>query len=276
MLLTNLKQFGEFEVVLLFSQRRDDPAQDDTVPHYLANKYGAQCFVYRDGRLDKDYIPSIRPYLLWQHFEANPELEHEKYFYIDSDVIFREMIDLKSIPLTPNQWFGSDCSGYIAYDYIMSCKRGGEIAIKMAEICGITTQQMRGVPGIGAHILMENPTAAFWERAYHDSNLLHHYFEPIDTDLQKWTAEMWAQLWGMVREGRNPSTLPEMDFCMATDSVERWDEVKIMHNAGVTGSETMFFKGQYTQHTPFGENFDYVDVNKVSRKYVDAIEKVIL
>lgn len=267
-LLTNIKQFADFEVILLFTQN------DDTVPQYLADKYGARCFVYADRRIDKSYIPSVRPWLLWQYFKRHPE--PEQYFYIDSDVIFREWPKLGSLAADPTHWYGSDCSGYIAVDYILNCERGMEIAQRMAQITGINVEQMKGVPGIGAHLLLTNPTAAFWERAYDDSNKIWHYFETIDSNIQKWTAEMWAQLWGMVREGITPVTNSELDFCMATDNVKMWDVVKIMHNAGAIDDHELFFKGKYVEKTPFEDNLDYVRKDRVSSKYVEAIKSVIV
>lgn len=269
-LLTNIRQFGNFEVILLFSER------DFTVPGYFRKKY-PECsvFTFTDNRDDTSYIPSIRPYLWWQFLKENPEAEHETYLYIDSDIIFREFPHCATLGVNPKRWVSSNCAGYIGYDYIKKCTRGDEIAIKMAEICGITLDQLKATPGAGAQWVIENPTAAFWERSYYDSNLIHHYFQTVDSNIQKWTAEMWAQLFGMTREGIEVVIDKELDFCLPTDPIEKWDTVKIMHNAGVLGSEEMFFKGMYADTKPFGDNFDYVRRDRVSRKYVEAIEKVI-
>ena len=272
-LLTNIKQFGKFEVVLLFSKPHD---YDDTVPRYLSAKYGVQCFVYDDKRFEKSYIPSIRPYLWWQYLRNDPSREHEQYFYIDSDIIFRQMIDFATLGADAQHWVGSDCSGYIAYDYIKQCRNGEQILQGMAAITGITVDQMKGVPGIGAHLLLTNPTAAFWERAFEDSNRLWQYLSGVDSNVQKWTAEMWAQLWGMVREGKTILTPKELDFCMATDPIEKYDQVKIMHNAGATGSDELFFKGKYINSMPFNDDLSYVNPQKCSRKYVEALQKVVL
>lgn len=270
-LLTNVRQFTDMEVVLLFSKH------DDTVPRYLVNKYsGVRCFVYNDNRYDKTYIPSIRPYLLWQYLQGHPERENETYFYIDSDVIFREWPKLDELRPTRTQWYGSSCDNYIGYEYIKQCQRGSDIVKRMAQMCGITEQYMARVPGIGAHIVMANPTAAFWQQSYNRSNAMWHYLDGVSSNIQKWTAEMWAQLWTMVEYGITVDAPAELNFCMATDPLTRWEETKIMHNNGVTGSGTMFFKAGYTDHTPFGEDFSYVDTNKCSRKYADAIERVIV
>ena len=268
-LLTNLAQFGPHEIVLLFSRH------DDTIPRYLADKYGVECFVYADGRDDKGYIPSIRPYLLWCYLSDDPAREKETYFYIDSDIIFRAWPDCATLGANAERWVGSDCSGYIGYDYIAQCGNGPRIAAEMARICGITVDQMRGVPGIGAQLVLNSPSADFWLRAYEDSNRIYNYFQTVDSNIQKWTAEMWAQLWGMVREGKNPTAHQELDFCMATDPIEKWDEVKIMHNSGATSDSELFFKGQYTDRTPFSDDLSYVDQTKVTYRYVEALKKVL-
>jgi hypothetical protein len=273
-LLTNIRQFSDIEVVLLFSKPQN---HDSSVPRYLVDKYpGVRAFVYEDNRWDKSYIPSIRPYLWWQYLKGHPERENETYFYIDSDVIFREWPDLDSLNVDAKHWVGSNCDSYIGYDYIKQTGRGPEIVSRMARHCGITEQQMIGVPGIGAHLVIANPTAEIWEKSYHRSNALWHYLDGVNSNIQKWTAEMWAQLWTWVEQGITLDMPKELDFCMVTDQLKRWDETKILHNSGVTeDTGQLFFKGKYHDHTPFGEDFSWVDQTKCSRKYVEAIEKVI-
>lgn len=270
-LLTNLRQFGSHEVILLFTER------DFTVPPYFRKKY-PECsvFTFTDKRDDTTYIPSVRPYLWWKYLEAHPEAEQGTYIYVDSDIIFREWPNFDALGVGPKRWLSSDCSGYIGYDYLISRQKGDEIVQRMADICGITVEQLRATPGAGAQWVIQNPTAAFWKRSYEDSNKIYSYFQSLDSDVQKWTAEMWAQLFGMTREGITVEISPELDFCTATDDIKRWDEVKIMHNAGVTGPDRMFFKGLYDKTSPLGQDFSYVRRDKVSSKYVEALAKVIL
>ena len=271
MLLTNIRQFGNFEVVLLFT------GHDFTVPGLFNRKYPeCEVHVYADNREDKSYIASVRPYLWWQYLKEDPTREHEQYLYIDSDVIFREWLDLAKIGADADNWVGSHCKGYIDYKYISGTRRGEEIAAKMAEITGITVDQMKDVPGAGAQWVITNPTAAYWERVYNDSNRIFHYFDNIDSDIQKWTAEMWAQLWGMVREEKTVKIDPELDFIMSTDPIEKWNEVKILHNAGVTGSnDGWFFKGTFVDETPIGQDWSHIRTDKATWHYVQAIKKVI-
>lgn len=271
-LLTNLQKFGKHEVKLLFSKPL---TFDSSAPQYLQTKYGAQSFVYEDGRFSKDYIPSIRPYLLWQHFSDHPEDRDAQYLYIDSDVIFRQWPDFGTMPADPNVIYGADVSGYLDYNYIKRCQHGDEIAAKMAEICGITVEQMIGVPGIGAQLVLTSPDPAFWERSYDDSNKIHNYLKTVNTDLQKWTAEMWAQQWGWVREAKKLVHAPELDMSRPTDNIAEWDKFNVMHNAGVTGSGPMFFKGNYIDRVPWDEDFSGIDPNFVSSKYVEALKSVV-
>lgn len=268
-LLTNIRQFTDLEVVLLFTEK------DFTVPIHFRNKWGCSVFCYDDKREDGRYIAAVRPWLLWQYFRDHPEAEQETYLYIDSDIIFREWIDEKSFDLDPNKLYGGDCDSYIGLEYILKCTNGQAIAEKMAEICGITVDQMRGVPGIGAHIVMTNPTAAFWERAYYDSNTIYHYLSKTPSNIQQWTAEMWAQLWGWVREGKEVIDHPDLDFASSTDPIADYDKFKILHNNGVTPglSHKMFYKGAYANRSPFGQNFDWVSPDFCSIKYVEALQK---
>lgn len=275
-LLTNLKSLGnEHEVVLLFS-KPDGEIYDSTVPSYLANKYGCSVFVYDDKRENKRYIPSIKPYLFYRYLDEDSAREQESYFYIDSDLLFRELPDFATLGANEQTWVGSDCHSYIDYNYIVNCRQGPKIAAKLAEITGITLDQMKATPGAGAQWLITNPTAEFWLRVYKDSNKIYEYLEFVNSDIQKWTAEMWAQIFGTVRIGKTVTISKEIDFCMPTDNISRWDEVKILHNAGVTGSGEMFFKGQYVHHQPFGEDFSAVRRDKASFRYVEAVESVVL
>lgn len=270
-LLASIRRLTDMEVVLLFTEH------DFTVPAHFRKKPGVSVSVYSDRRDDKDYIPSVRPYLLWQYLAEDPAREQEQYFYIDSDIIFRAWIDCATLGANEGNVVGSTCDSYIGLAYIEQCQRGPEIAAKIAEICGTTVEAMRGVPGIGAHLVLTNPTAAFWQRSYEDSNEIYHYLEGVDTNVQKWTAEMWAQVFGWVREGKTLVVSQELGFCLPTDPIEKWDTVNILHNAGILAdkSHEYFFKGQYVNYSPLGRNFDFVRRDKCTYRYIEAIQNVL-
>lgn len=259
------------EIVLLFKE------QDFTVPAYFEEKYGCRVFCYPDRRDYQDYIASIRPYLLWQYLREDSARERETYFYVDSDIIFREWPDFATLDLSKPMVYGGDCGSYLDYAYVTHCESGQAIADRMAEICGTTTAKMAKVPGIGAHLVLVEPTAEFWYRSYKDSGAIYQYLSSVGGNIQQWTSEMWAQLWGWTREDIPLVHLPDLDFCRPTDPIECWDKVKILHNAGVTPdlSYKLFYKGQYDDKMPFGRDFSWVDKNFASIKYVAALESVV-
>lgn len=279
MCLTNLKSFGVDDIVLLFSQ------YDDSIPDHFRKRYGAQCFVYPDNRLDKWYIPSIKPYLWWQYLKANPEAEHGEYFYMDADVIFREIPDFEKLDHGSDLWLGSDTESYIGPDYIKS--KGTGYLSTMAQLIGITDSQVASLKGrsAGAQWILTNPKADYWQKVYTDCNRLYRYFEQAErmerakhdrsyVPLQKWTAEMWAQLWNMPLFGVQPAIDPELDFISATDDIEKWDKFKIYHNNGVTAdNKDLFFKGQYVNRSPFADDLSFVNKHKCSYRYAQAIER---
>lgn len=267
--MTNLKELGVSDVVLLFAE------YDNSLPFYFQDKYDAEVFVYPDNREDKRYIPSIKPYLWWKFLEENPQRQADTYFYIDADVIFRELLDFTKLPVREDLWFASDCSGYLNINYIKGCDNGEKIAKEMAEIIGVSTKDIEAIndKSGGAQWIIKNPSIQYWEKVYNDSNKLWDYFSNLDTNLQTWTAEMWAQLWNMIYFNIGCEVSKEMEFCWATDTVDRWYETKIMHNAGVTSDETLFFKGKFVDISPLDVDLSYVDKDFVSYKYVEAILK---
>lgn len=83
--------------------------------------------MYDDLRDDKEYIPSIKPYLWWKYLEEDHSREDDRYFYIDSDVIFNKRINLRKLPSKDDVWYCSDCCSYLSLDYIRSCENGENI-----------------------------------------------------------------------------------------------------------------------------------------------------
>ncbi|MFT8412298.1 MAG: hypothetical protein ABF743_10235 [Schleiferilactobacillus perolens] len=271
--LTNMQSVGFDlrDVVLLFTRH------DDSIPRRLADKYGVEVHTYNDLRSDKSYIPSVKPWLWWQYLAEDSRREWENYFYIDSDVIFRKRPDFRRTKVSPDRWFCSDTNGYLNLSYIRQCKNGVDVLTHMAAIVGVSEASLETINtnSGGAQWVISKPSAQYWRKVYQDSNRLWHYFQTVDSNIQKWTAEMWAQLWNMMYFNIGPVVSDELDFCWATDPIDRWNQTKIMHNAGVTGDmPDLFFKGKYTDREPFGDDLSFVDKSKCSYEYVKAIEAV--
>lgn len=266
--LTRLKKLGVTDIILLFSKH------SYVIPEHLRDKYDVEIHIYEDNRDDKRYIPSIKPYLWSRFLQEDRSRENETYFYLDSDVIFREIPEV--VP-NENVWYGSDCRGYLGIEYIDS--KGEGLLEGMCHAIGIDPDMIRREdPVSGAQWVFTNPTFEYWDKVYRDSNALHSYLDNLtDTSVQKWTAEMWAQLWNVYHFGKTTETDSELDFCWATDNVERYYETKIYHNAGVVDDNMgLFFKGIYVYNSPFNDDLSFVDTTKASIKYVEALREVEL
>lgn len=265
--LTRMKKLGVKDIVLLFTRH------DDSIPERLREKYGVEIHVYDDKRIDKSYIPSVKPYLWAKFLQDDRSRENDTYFYLDSDVIFRE---LPEIGQNDNIWYGSDCSSYLSNSYIDS--KGDELLESMCNVIGIDSKVIRdNNPVCGAQWVITNPSFEYWLKVYEDSTKLYRYLNSLpNNDIQKWTAEMWAQLWNVYHFGKKTEVSDELNFSWATDDIDRYYETKIYHNAGVVESDmhSLFFKGEYIHKTPFSSDLSYVDDTKASSKYVEAIKEV--
>jgi hypothetical protein len=274
--LTRLKKLGIQDITLLFAQ--GDPA----IPSRLKDKYQVEVHVYKDGRADKHYIPSIKPYLWMRYLEENRIREKETYFYLDCDVLLRA---IPEVTPTKNTWYASDCTSYIGIDYIDS--KGPDLLKEMCEVVGIDESLIRAYKPIGgAQWVIKNPSYNYWAKVYVDSINLYNFLSKVESyyvkkngpgynPIQKWTAEMWAQLWNVYHFGIDVKTDKELDFCWPTDDLKKYQEVKIFHNAGVMNdNQGMFFKGKYVDRLPFTDDFSGIDKNRASIEYIRAIQEV--
>ncbi|MGM8215177.1 hypothetical protein ACLIA0_06310 [Bacillaceae bacterium W0354] len=263
--ITRLQKLGIRDIVLLFTR------QDDRVPHFFSDYYSVETHVYEDHRTDKTYIPSVKPYLWMRYLEEDPSRQNNIYFYLDSDVLLR---DIPNITPTETTWYTSDCQGYIGNDYIDS--KGDKLLENMCYAIGIDHELIRSKkPTGGAQWAIKNPTYEYWKKVYEDSITLYKLLSNSNTDIQAWTAEMWAQLWNVYHFGIDIEVPSELDFSWPIDPVERYYKTKIYHNAGVVDDhQNLFFKGKYVNHTPFEDDLSFVNKNKASIKYVEAIKEV--
>lgn len=273
---TRLKKLGITDIVLLFSRH------DESIPRYFETM-GCEVHVYNDERKDSDkrYIPSIKPYLWVRYLEEDISREFGDYFYMDCDVLLREIPEV--LPHS-NKWYGSNCSSYLGVDYIDS--KGDDLLYRMCNIVNIDAQIIRRKnPRAGAQWVLRNPSLAYWRKVYQDSVDMYVFLSAIEkgyvsrhpegyVPIQKWTAEMWAQLWNLYYFDKEAEIHEELNFCWATDDIARYKETKIMHNAGVVDdSKGLFFKGKYVYSEPFMDDLSFVPDNKVSFEYVKAIKE---
>lgn len=253
------------DIIILFSRHEETVVEE-------IKKLGVSVHTYQDERYDSEYIPSLKPYLMYRYLEEDVSRENETYFFMDSDVIVKEQPETDSH--LRGVWYGSDCGGYLNYDYIVQCDNGFNILKNMSEIVGVSIEDIKSMnnDSIGAQYIISKPSSEYFKKVYEDSIKLWKYVKDKDTNLQKWTVEMWATLWNMPLFDVMPRAKKEMEFTWATDSIEKWNKNKIYHNAGVTQDmKDMFFKGDYINKDPFNEDFSHVNKDTASYEYTKLI-----
>lgn len=255
----------------------------------LAERYSNVRFFFYKKRISENhgYIPILRPDALEQHFTAYPELSKEAVFYHDSDIIFKELPNFDKL-LADDHWYLSDTVSYIGAKYIRS--KSNDLFEEMCKIADIKTDLVDSNEDNsgGAQYLMKGPTAEYWAYVKNTALGLYKYMadremteRPTLTNeelatynpIQKWCADMWAVLWGAWRLGFQTRIDDELSFSWGTSSLHEYERHKIMHNAGVTGTNdgSLFYKGEFISRSPFNADLSKVNPNTASAKYVEAI-----
>lgn len=275
--------------ILVACNPDDDTSSDESIEAWnrLIDHYpDARFFFYPDTRdLPIRYISSIRPNILKQHFQEYPELSKEAIFYHDCDIIFTKPVDFRNF-LPDNIWYLSDTNSYINYNYVIS--KGQDIYDKMCEIVGIdpVIPKLMNSQSGGAQYILKNIDYTFWEKVEKDCEELYFQITQLNNlkkqedpdyhELQIWCADMWAVLWNGWLKGHETKIIKELDFCWATDVEERFNNVTIFHNAGVTCScGGRFYKAHYTDMTPYNRNLRIKEGTASYRYYqeIQAVEK---
>jgi len=251
----------------------------------LANGYAARFFFYDDTRETRHYISSIRPNILKQHWIAQPQLKDSAIFYHDSDIIFTRPIQdwITDEMISDNEWYGSDTRWYIAHSYVKS--KGQDVIDEMCKIMDLPESLIEDneLNAIGAQYLMKGIDTHFWSRVESDSENLYKEIselnrkkkelDPTHHELQIWCADMWAVLWGGWRRGYKTNCHPNFDFSWGTSSENDYFKMNIMHNAGVTDSQSgLFYKAEYMNKLPYTEPLK-INENTASWHYWNWIQE---
>lgn len=262
-------------------------------------KYTPNIHFYHDTRDKKHYIPSIKPFLINKWLKDDPK-RGETFFLHDSDIIFLKPPKLNLL-LNDNINYLSDTKGYIGHNYIMDCskrysdKHNINKDLLLNEMCftiGVepyiveNNERNSG----GAQYLLKNQTEQMWFKIYKDSNRLYDVLinfqkrYPISNgQIQFWTAEMWSVLWNLWYWGYRTEITPILDFCWASDEIDKSYNVDILHMAGVTEADktNKFFKGDFIDKNPLDilrdkkDYFNYVDNKSASFIYIEEMQNTI-
>ena len=263
-------------------------------------KFGINIHSYKDERVNKRYIPSIKPFLIYKWLEEYPE--YGKCFFLhDADIIFRRLPDFKKL-LEDDISYMSDTIGYIGYNYIIDCckryerqhfnSEKNQLINEMAEIIGIDVDVIKEnqLNSGGGQYLLKNTNYDLWKKIYEDSTPLYNQMLdynrrfPINPgQIQFWTAEMWSLLWNLWKFEYKTKITDEFSFSWATDDLEKYEKNTILHMAGVTDDlkNTKFYKGDFINVDPIKKlvedpnYFDYVDKNSSTIKYIEVMKSYI-
>lgn len=231
-------------------------------------------FVYEDKGVQQFlpiYIPILRPHILWQHFEAFPELQDRTIIYTDCDILWTDKLDISHL-LEDDINYVSDACSYLNSAYFESKYRDVLPNKKEEALERDFLKELCTIIGIGKDIVLNNNSntggvqyilknidANFWKKVEKDvlkirthlQEVNREFFESEDRGFQSWCADLWAvqfNLWHFQKESK---VVKELDFCWATDPIEKIDTTPILHNAGITHTEMngvpCFYKGKYHQ-----------------------------
>lgn len=267
----------------------------DNLKKYTPNIYG-----FIDNRDKKHYIPSIKPYLIYEWLKQDKN-RGRLFLLHDSDIIFNYLSDYSDL-LNDDVIYMSDTRGYIDFNYLMDCDNRyraqhptldqGQLIREMCDVIGVDPQQVKknDVNSGGAQYIFKNQDPHYWYKIYKDSTCLYDKLMrfqrkyPISPgEIQFWTAEMWSILWNMWWWGHETKLTDKLDFVWASDDISLCERRPILHMAGVTEKDKMgaFYKGDYINVNPMDqlkinpEFFDYVSKTSSTFKYINEMKKII-
>ncbi len=255
---------------------------------------------YLDERNNKQYIPSVKPYLISKWLEQYPKFGN-CFFLHDADIIFRELPNFVKL-LQDDIIYLSDTIGYIGYNYIMDCceryerqhpsSNKGQLIKEMANVIGIDVDLIKNNQNNsgGGQYIIKNTDSSIWNKIYMDCTPLYNQmldyqkrFPIHPGEIQFWTAEMWSLLWNLWSHGHKTQIVDELSFSWATDSIDIYNQHPILHMAGVTENlkSTKFYKGDFINVNPIEKLredfsfFDYIDVNSSTKEYINVMKSII-
>jgi len=293
----SLKKLGHSDkaIVLIFipNFREKNPKWQQIIDLYPETEFHFYKDVDDVSKLLGVYIPMLRPYCLMKYFKEHPDMVNKAVFYCDSDIVFRDSLDVEKF-LDDDICYLSDTNSYINASYFDSKIKDvlpekleeykhRDILTECTALVGITREicEKNNLHSGGAQYLLKNINASFWEKVLKDCVVLRSYlmnvnkqfFENESKGFQSWCADMWAVLWNLWLRDQETKNVPELEFSWASDPITKLDRTAIFHNAGISSDHMfncpVFYKGKYhTGKDPFQDEHLYeVYENKDSAKY---------
>lgn len=226
--------------------------------------------VYTDDRKGMMYASTLRLRGIIHFWNNNEWFEKETFMYLDPDVIFTQKYDWSHLE-KGDTWYVSDTRSYLDTKYIKS--KSEQLFQEMCDIVGIypTTVEAQDSNCGGAQYIMKNVPFDFWEKVEYDSERLYKHMKNTESvyhpqhPIQSWTADMWAVLWNGIYFNYTVEIAPDMEFCWASNKIDKWNQRVIFHNAGVPKEDGFNFCKTTYQKSPF---FKDIKVNEQSASYM--------
>jgi hypothetical protein len=296
--LESLKEIGQSDkaiVLLYIPQNRNKNVKWQQIINLYPE---AEFHFYKDdaGALNSHlstYIPILRPWTMWSHFKANPELSNKAIFYCDSDILFTKDFNVDKL-IEDGVCYLSNTNSYINSKYFESKIRDvipskleeyktRDILAEIMSVVGVDKQVAidNNEHSGGAQYLLKDIDATFWNKVMNDCMIIRKYLQKVNKDFfeneskgyQSWCADMWAVLWNIWFRGQETKVVDEMNFSWATDPISKLEKSTIFHNAGIVsphnGKYNCFYKGKYHNgNDPTADpHLDNVLNDEESKKY---------
>src|SRR5699024_11954366 len=111
------------DIIILFSRHEETVVEE-------IKKLGVSVYTYQDERYDFEYIPSLKPYLMYRYLEEDISRENETYFFMDSDAIIREQPSINS-------------EEYTRYDQRRSEEHTSELQSRFDLVCRLLLEKKK-------------------------------------------------------------------------------------------------------------------------------------
>ncbi len=244
----------------------------------VAQEYQVEFHAYEDTRERRNYLSSIRPWMLAKYFNEHPEKQHGHYFYCDSDVWVNE---IPEVDKRDTCMYGTDVSAYARLG--IYCHENYQ-AIR--DIAGkrLADQLANKIPGV--QWIFSNPTTELFETLYQTSEEVFDRLSKIDVEEVKkseklfadpWFADIWATPIAMRKCGFEFAVHEGLSCALADDPYDQFDTCAVFHNSGSSDRESLM-RGIFSKRTwlilsPLGRAH-VLDKHYSSYRYVEKMQEV--
>jgi hypothetical protein len=267
-----------------------------------------------DARETKHYIPSVRPWAIGELFKRHPELTYKAVMYTDSDVMFRALPDFGKM-MSDGKTHVSDTISYIGYNYTSQFgERYVDAMAKVCGITSEMIREREAQSGGCQYFFAKGVLSeAYWKKVYRDTDAMYPMlskmvsvdnkrFEHLKRKgvsgteafkayglravnqedggltlytIQHWCTDMWCVLYDLWKMGVETVCDAELDFLWSGTNLSEWEKKNIYHDAGITQTGDIFYKGAY--ETLPAEGIDMTGLRKdvCSVRYVELLNRVV-